>query len=107
MLDELERRLADRCYLFGEKIAESDMRLWVTLVRFDVVVIHFRTNLRRLIDYPNLWQYARDLFQHKGFGSTIRFDQIKRHYYTTHPRLNPSRIIPAGPTIDWALPHTV
>jgi glutathionyl-hydroquinone reductase len=105
-LDELEQRLADRRYLFGGQITEADVRLWVTLARFDsVYVTHFKTNVRRLVDYPNLWAYARDLYQHPAFGPTTNFGHIKRHYYTTHPHLNPQRIVPAGPLLDWAQPH--
>ncbi len=105
LLDEFEQRLAGRRYLFGDQITEADVRLWVTLVRFDTVyVTHFKANLRRLVDYPHLWGYARDLYQHPAFGSTTSFDHIKRHYYTTHPHLNPSRIVPAGPLLDWAAP---
>jgi putative glutathione S-transferase len=104
-LDELEQRLAGQRYLFGGQITEADVRLWVTLARFDsVYVTHFKANVRRLVDYPNLWAYARDLYQHPAFGPTTNFDHIKRHYYTTHPHLNPQRIVPAGPLIDWAQP---
>jgi glutathionyl-hydroquinone reductase len=103
MLDELEQRLAGRRYLFGDQITEADVRLWVTLARFDpVYVTHFKANLRRLVDYPSLWGYARDLYQHPAFGPTTDFGHIKRHYYTTHPHLNPSRIVPAGPLLDWS-----
>jgi glutathionyl-hydroquinone reductase len=106
MLDDLEERLAVRRYLFGGQITEADVRLWVTLARFDsVYVTHFKTNIRRLVDYPNLWAYARDLYQHPAFGPTTNFDHIKRHYYTTHPHLNPQRIVPAGPILDWSQPH--
>ncbi len=105
-LDELEERLAGRRYLFGDQITEADVRLWVTLARFDSVYItHFKANIRRLVDYPNLWAYARDLYQQPAFGPTTNFDHIKRHYYTTHPHLNPLRIVPAGPVLDWAEPH--
>jgi putative glutathione S-transferase len=104
-LDDLEQRLAGRRYLFGGQITEADVRLWVTLARFDsVYVTHFKTNIRRLVDYPNLWAYTRDLYQQPAFGPTTNFDHIKRHYYTTHPHLNPQRIVPAGPLIDWAQP---
>ena len=106
VLDELEERLAGRRYLFGAQITEADVRLWVTLARFDpVYVTHFKANLRRLVDYPNLWAYARDLYQQRAFGETTNFDHIKRHYYTTHPHLNPSRIVPAGPLLEWTQPH--
>jgi putative glutathione S-transferase len=105
-LDDLDQRLATRRYLFGDSVTEADVRLWVTLARFDAVyVTHFKANLRRLVDYPNLWPYARDLYSLPAFGGTTNFDHIKRHYYTTHPQLNPLRIVPAGPILDWAAPH--
>jgi putative glutathione S-transferase len=105
-LDELEERLAASRYLFGAQITEADVRLWVTLARFDsVYVTHFKANTHRIVDYPNLWGYARDLYQHPAFGPTTDFDHIKRHYYTTHPQLNPQRIVPAGPVLDWEEPH--
>jgi putative glutathione S-transferase len=105
-LDELDGRLAERRFLFGDAITESDVRFWVTLVRFDAVYYtHFKCNVRRLVDYPNLWPYARDLYQHPAFAATTDFDHIKRHYYTTHPHLNPLRIVPAGPLSDWTAPH--
>jgi len=105
-LDDLEERLATRRYLFGGQVTEADVRLWVTLARFDsVYVTHFKANLHRIVDYPNLWAYARDLYQHPAFGPTTNFDHIKRHYYTTHPHLNPQRIVPAGPVLDWGEPH--
>jgi putative glutathione S-transferase len=104
-LDDLDQRLATRQYLFGDAITEADVRLWVTLARFDpVYVTHFKTNLRRLVDYPNLWPYARDLYQQPAFGETTSFDHIKRHYFGTHPHLNPSRIVPAGPLLNWQEP---
>jgi putative glutathione S-transferase len=105
-LDDLEERLGRSRYLFGDRITESDVRLWVTLVRFDAVYYsHFKANLRRIVDYPNLWGYSRDLYQHPAFGSLTDFDQIKRHYYGTHPHINPTRIVPVGPIIDWQSPH--
>ncbi|MGO8877687.1 MAG: glutathione S-transferase family protein [Acidimicrobiales bacterium] len=104
-LDQIEERLAGQRYLFGDEITESDVRLWVTLARFDAVYYsHFKVNLRRVVDYPALWDYARDLYRNPAFSSTTRFDQIKRHYYVTHGHLNPSRIVPAGPLIDWNEP---
>jgi glutathionyl-hydroquinone reductase len=104
-LDQLERRLAGQRYLTGDTLTEADIRLWVTLARFDAVYYsHFKCNLRRLSDYPNLWAYARDLYALPGFRNTTRFDQIKRHYYTTHPQLNPTRIVPDGPLLDWNAP---
>lgn len=104
-LDQLEQRLATSRYLFGDEITESDVRLWVTLARFDAVYYsHFKVNYRRLTDYPSLWAYARDLYQQPAFSSTTRFDHIKRHYYVTHGHLNPSRIVPVGPLLDWDAP---
>ncbi len=103
---ELEKRLGESRFLFGDVLTEADIRLWVTLARFDTVyVTHFKTNLRRLVDYPNLWAYARDLYQRPALRETTNFDQIKRHYFLTHPHLNPTRIIPAGPVLDWEAPH--
>lgn len=105
-LDWLEERLAGRRFLVGDRLTDADIRLFPTLVRFDAVYHgHFKCNLRRLIDYPNLWAYARDLYGRPGFGETVDFDQIKRHYYMTHPQINPTRIVPIGPAIDWTTPH--
>jgi glutathionyl-hydroquinone reductase len=104
-LDELERHLADRRYLVGGAVTEADVRLWVTLARFDAVYYsHFKCSIHRLTDYPNLWAYARDLYALPAFRETTRFDQIKRHYFTTHPQLNPGRIVPEGPELDWDEP---
>ncbi len=105
-LDELEERLTTRRYLMGDQITEADIRLFTTLVRFDAVYVgHFKCNLRRLIDYPNLWGYARDVYQYQGIGDTVNFDHIKRHYYMTHAPINPNRIVPLGPVVDWSQPH--
>jgi putative glutathione S-transferase len=105
-LDWLEERLATQRYLVDAQLTEADIRLFTTLVRFDSVYFgHFKCNLRRLVDYPNLWSYARDLFQRPGFGDTVNFDHIKRHYYMTHDHINPTRIVPKGPIIDWLAPH--
>lgn len=105
-LDWLEARLATQRYLVGNQLTEADVRLYTTLARFDSVYHgHFKCNVRRLVDYPNLWAYARDLYQRPGFGDTTDFDQIKRHYYMTHPQLNPTRIVPLGPALDWHAPH--
>lgn len=106
-LSELEGLLGERRYLAGGVLTEADWRLWVTLLRFDAVYhTHFRCNGRRLVEYPNLWGYARELYQQPGVAETVRFDEIKRHYYTTHDELNPKRIIPAGPLdMDWSAPH--
>jgi putative glutathione S-transferase len=105
-LDWLENRLVDRRFLLGSEITEADIRLYPTLARFDAVYqYHFKCNLHRLTDYPNLWGYARDLYSRPGFGDTTNFDHIKRHYYMTHPTINPTRIVPKGPLIDWNAPH--
>jgi len=105
-LDWLEERLSGQRYLVGEQLTEADIRLFPTLVRFDAVYYgHFKCNLRRLVDYPNLWAYARDLYQRPGFGETVNFDHIKRHYYGTHDAINPTRIVPKGPAMDWTAPH--
>ncbi|HEX6510236.1 MAG TPA: glutathione S-transferase family protein [Chloroflexota bacterium] len=105
-LDWLEDRLSRQRYLVGNQLTEADIRLYPTLARFDAVYVgHFKCNLRRLVDYPNLWAYARDLYSRPEFGGTTNFDHIKRHYYQTHPQLNPTRIVPKGPAIDWTEPH--
>jgi len=105
-LDWLEERLAEQRFLLGDQLTEADIRLYTTLARFDSVYVgHFKCNLRRLVDYPNLWGYARDLYQRPAFRDTTNFDHIKRHYYMTHDKLNPSRIVPKGPIIDWNAPH--
>jgi len=105
-LDELESRLATRRYLLGPAPVESDWRLFVTLVRFDAVYYgHFKCNLRRIIDYENLFGYLRDLYQTDGVAATVNFDHIKRHYYVTHDDINPTRIVPIGPAQDLTTPH--
>jgi glutathionyl-hydroquinone reductase len=105
-LDWLEERLATRRYLVGGQLTEADIRLFPTLVRFDAVYVgHFKCNLRRLVDYANLWGYARDIYQRDGIGETVNFDHIKRHYYMTHPQVNPNRIVPLGPLVDWTQAH--
>ena len=106
-MDWLEERLSTRRYLMGGTITEADVRLFTTLARFDPVYHgHFKTNRNKLIDMPNLWGYARDLFQTPGFGDTIDFVQIKRHYYETHTDINPTRIVPDGPDLSvWLEPH--
>lgn len=97
-LDVLEQRLADRDYLLGDSLSEVDIRLFTTLVRFDAVYHgHFKCNRSKLTELPNLWAYARRLYQSPGFGETVDFDQIKRHYYGTHDTINPNGIIPKGP----------
>jgi putative glutathione S-transferase len=105
-LDWLEDRLARRRYLMGEALTEADIRLYPTLARFDAVYVgHFKCNLRRLVDYPNLWGYARDLYSRPAFRETTNFDHIKRHYYGTHPQINPTGIVAKGPLVDWNAPH--
>jgi glutathionyl-hydroquinone reductase len=105
-LAALEERLSTRAFLVGGQLTEADVRLFPTLVRFDAVYhTHFKCNLHRLIDYPNLWGYARDLYQRPGFGDTTDFVQIKRHYYQTQDWINPSRIVPKGPYVNWLAPH--
>ena len=104
--DWLDARLGAQRFLAGGEPTEADIRLFTTLVRFDAVYyVHFKCNVRRLVDYPSLWGYARDLYQRRGFGETVDVDHIKRHYYMTHEHLNPSRIVPVGPTVDWLAPH--
>jgi putative glutathione S-transferase len=105
-LDELDARLADRRYLFGPMPVETDWRLFVTLVRFDAVYFgHFKCNLRRILDYRNLYGYLCDLYQFAGVAETVNFDHIKRHYYMTHEEINPTRIVPIGPLQDLGAPH--
>jgi glutathionyl-hydroquinone reductase len=106
-LDQLSQRLATRRYLVGDTITEADVRLWVTLARFDAAYHgHFKCNRTKLTEMPVLWAYARDLFQTPGFGDTIDFTQIKQHYYGVHHTINPSGIVPAGPDVcGWLTPH--
>jgi putative glutathione S-transferase len=106
-MDWLEERLADRRYVMGSTITEADVRLFTTLVRFDAVYHgHFKCNRNKLTEMPNLWAYARELFQTPGFGETVDFDQIKQHYYIVHSDVNPSGIVPKGPDSDsWLTPH--
>ena len=106
-LPALDARLASSRYLAGDALTEADWRLWVTLVRFDAVYhTHFRCNGARIVDFPSLWAYARELYGWPGVAETVAMDQVKRHYYTTHDMLNPKRIIPAGPERqDWSEPH--
>lgn len=105
-LDTLEVRLADQRYLLGDTITEADWRLFTTLVRFDAVYVgHFKCNIRRIVDYPNLWGYLRDLYQVPGIAETVSIEHIKAHYYTSHANINPTRIIPVGPMLDFNEPH--
>lgn len=105
-LDRLDRRLEHLRYLFGPRYVESDWRLFVTLLRFDAVYHgHFKCNLRRIVDYPNLYGYLKDLYQVEGIAETVNFDHIKRHYYMTHTDINPTGIVPLGPLQDLSTPH--
>jgi putative glutathione S-transferase len=105
-LDTLELRLADHRYLVGDRITEADWRLFTTLVRFDPVYVgHFKCNLKRLVDYPNLWGLTRELYQYPGVAGTVHMDHIKDHYYRSHPSINPSGVVPAGPELDFTEPH--
>jgi putative glutathione S-transferase len=105
-LDELEARLSRQRYLVGRQITEADWRLFPTLVRFDTVYYsHFKCNLRRIADYPNLWNYLRDLYQVPGIAETVSIDHIKRHYYGSQRQVNPTGIVPIGPIIDFTAPH--
>jgi len=104
-LDWLEAILSRSRYLTGDRLTEADWRLFTTLVRFDAVYVgHFKCNLRRLIDYPALWSYARELFQMPGIRGTVDFDHVKRHYYESHRRINPTGIVPRGPILDFEAP---
>ena len=105
-LDELESRLSKSRYLFANRTVEADWRLFCTLVRFDPVYHgHFKCNLRRIVDYPNLQGYLLDLYQQPGIADTVNVDHIKRHYYVTHTHINPTGIVPIGPLLDLTKPH--
>jgi len=105
-LDELEERLSKQRYLVGSQITEADWRLFTTLVRFDPVYYnHFKTNKKRVIDYPNLWAYTRELYQVPGVSQTVNMDHIKTHYFASHKSINPTGIVPKGPEIDYLQPH--
>jgi putative glutathione S-transferase len=105
-LDHWDKVLAGQRYLCGEVLTEADICMFTTLVRFDAVYHgHFKCNLRRIVDYPNLSHYLRDLYQHRGVAELVKFDQIKQHYYRSHRQINPTRIVPLGPDQDLAAPH--
>lgn len=105
-LDWLEAHLGDNRYLLGDQLTEADWRLFTTLVRFDPVYhLHFKCNRKRIIDYPNLWAYTRALYQYPGVAGTVHFDHIVRHYHYSHETINPHRIIPINPVLDWMAPH--
>jgi glutathionyl-hydroquinone reductase len=105
-LDEVEARLSSQRYLAGDRPTEADWRLFTTLVRFDAVYHgHFKCNLRRIVDYSNLWNYVRDLYQVAGVAETVSMQHIKRHYYGSHRHINPTGIVPLGPELDFLAPH--
>lgn len=103
-LDQLEAHLEDRKYLVGDKLTEADIRLWTTLIRFDPVYVgHFKCNIRQLVDYPNLWRYTCQIYHIPRVKETVFMDHIKHHYYRSHPTINPNRIVPVGPLLDYSL----
>ncbi len=105
-LDWLEDRLRSKRYLTGDQITEADWRLFTTLIRFDAVYVgHFKCNIRRIADYPNLSEYLRDLYQQPGIAKTVNMEHIKRHYYESSENITPSRVVPQGPVIDFTVPH--
>ena len=105
-MDWLEERLGQKRYLMGDRITEADWRLVTTLFRFDLVYhLHFKCNRARVIDYPNLWAYTRELYQWPGVAETVNFEHIVRHYHYSHDTINPHRIIPTNPVLDWTAPH--
>ena len=106
MLGELDGRLAEARYLFGDEPVETDWRVFTTLVRFDAVYhVHFKCSRSRVVDFPNLWGYARDLYATPGVADTVRFEEIRRHYYCTHPMINPAELVAVMPDEDWSEPH--
>ena len=105
-LDWLDARLQGQRYLMGDQITEADWRLFTTLVRFDGVYHgHFKCNRKRLVDYPNLWAYTRELYQWPGVRETVNFRHVMRHYHYSHDSINPHRIVPIGPNLDFDAPH--
>ena len=105
-LEWLEARLAGQRYLMGDRLTEADWRLFTTLIRFDMVYHgHFKCNRARIVDYPSLWGYLRELYQWPGVAGTVRFDHITRHYHYSHDTINPHRIVPIGPDLDLEAPH--
>ena len=105
-MDELEEKLSRQRYLVGNQITEADWRLFTTLVRFDAVYYnHFKTNKKRLLEYPNLWAYTRELYQVPGVAETVNMDHIKYHYFASHRSINPTGVVPKGPEIDFMQAH--
>jgi putative glutathione S-transferase len=106
VLNELEERLGRQRSLVGDRLTEADIRLFTTLARFDPVYVgHFKCNLKRLVDLPNLWGFARDIYQLPGVARTVSFEHIKKHYYGSHATVNPTGIVPLGPELDFEAPH--
>lgn len=105
-LDHWENVLAKQRYLCGDRLTEADVCMFTTLFRFDAVYYtHFKCNVRRIVDYPNLWNYLKDIYQYPGVQETCRLDHIKQHYYRSHPNVNPTGIVPVGPVLDFSAPH--
>ena len=105
-LDQIELGLSSFRYLVGDTLSEADWRLFTTLLRFDPVYVgHFKCNIRRIVDYPNLWAYTRELYQYPGVAETVNMNHIKSHYYRSHPTINPSGVVPVGPEINYSQPH--
>jgi putative glutathione S-transferase len=105
-LDQIELMLSSFRYLVGDTMSEADWRLFTTLLRFDPVYFgHFKCNIRRIADYPNLWAYTRELYQYPGVAETVNMNHIKSHYYRSHPTINPSGVVPVGPEINYSQPH--
>ncbi len=105
-LDWLEDRLSQSRYLMGDRLTEADWRLWTTLIRFDPVYhLHFKCNRKRIVDYPNLWAFTRELYQMEGIAQTVKMDHIVHHYHYSHETINPNRIIPVNPVLDYDAPH--
>ena len=105
-LDYIEYRLSQQRYLVGDQITEADWRLFTTLIRFDAVYVgHFKCNAKRIYDYPNLYNFMLELYQIPGIAETVNMDHIKQHYYTSHPEINPSGIVPKGPLQNFDQAH--
>ena len=105
-LDWLEDRLSQSRYLMGDRLTEADWRLWTTLIRCDPVYhLHFKCNRKRIVDYPNLWAFTRELYQMEGIAQTVKMDHIVHHYHYSHETINPNRIIPINPVLDYDAPH--
>jgi glutathionyl-hydroquinone reductase len=105
-LDHWETVLQNQRYLCGDRLTEADVCMFTTLLRFDAVYyVHFKCNVRRIVDYPNLWGYLRDLYQHPGVKETCNLEHIKLHYYKSHPKVNPTRLVPKGPILDFESEH--